>query len=189
MCIFCLAYSLASQRWRWPASAAAAALAFLLATAVWDRFSWPLPVAGVLLLAVIGLVRCLTPQPALSGQPARPPRWDLPARMVLAAAFVLALTDFAGALGPQLSGLLSPFPVFGLVLAVFTHHQQGAAASARLLRGVVSGSLAFAGFFGVVGGLVNAVPLGWVYLLATACAAGVNILAFRVENRIPGPAL
>jgi hypothetical protein len=43
--------------------------------------------------------------------------------VVLPAAFVVALTAFANELGPQFNGLLSPFPVFGLVLSVFIRYQ------------------------------------------------------------------
>src|SRR3989454_11684567 len=70
--------------------------------------------------------------------------------MAVATALVLALTATAAVLGPKLSGLLSPFPVFATVLAVFTHRHAGAAATQQLLRGIVLSSFAFSGFFVVV---------------------------------------
>src|SRR2546426_12048672 len=70
--------------------------------------------------------------------------------MAVATALVLALTATAAVLGPKLSGLLSPFPVFATVLAVFTHRHAGAAATQRPVRGIVLSSFAFAGFFVVV---------------------------------------
>ena len=45
-------------------------------------------------------------------------------------------------LGAQLSGLLTPFPIFGTVLSAFAHRQQGAAAAIQLLRGMALSLLA-----------------------------------------------
>ncbi len=109
--------------------------------------------------------------------------------MVLAAAFVVALTAFANGLGPQLSGLLSPFPVFGLILSVFTHHQQGAEAVRRLLRAVVLGSLAFGGFFAVVGIAVTSWALPWTYALATMAALSMSGLSFYLTRTAAAPRL
>jgi len=108
------------------------------------------------------------------------PRWDLPARMIIATLFVIGLTNFAMRLGPQLSGLLAPFPIFALVLAVFAHRQQGADASIRLLRGNVIGSLAFAFFFLVVGGFLTNLDIPLTYLIATLAAILVNGISLRL---------
>ena len=179
VCIFCLTYAVAARRSAWPVSAAAALAAFLAATAVWNGFSWSLGAAAAVLLGVIVLLTWRMRAPAAAASaPIPAPRWDLPARMIVATLFVLLLTTFANALGSQLSGLLSPLPVFGTVLAVFTHRQQGAAATARLLRGIVVGSLAFGAFFVVTGLCVDALPLPLTYLLACGAALGGSGLAF-----------
>ena len=107
-----------------------------------------------------------------------PPKWDLPSRMLIATIFVLALTTFANLLGPRLSGLIAPFPVFGTIIAIFTQRQQGREATARLLRGIVSGSPAYAAFFLVVGSLLPHLPIGWTYILATTAALCVSGLVF-----------
>jgi hypothetical protein len=182
MCIFCLTYSLAAQRTQWPGSAAAGILLFLAATALWNSLAWTLLPALGALLAAIGLVAWRLPAPAHSAAAFKPPRWDLPARMIIATTVVVLLTAFAAMLGPQLSGLLSTFPVFGVVLAAFTHHQQGAAAAARLLRGVVVGSLAFGAFFLVVGLGVTVLPLLATYLLACAAALACSGLAYYLTR-------
>ena len=59
---------------------------------------------------------------------------------------MLTLTAIAGWLGPQLSGLLAPFPIIATVLATFTHAQRGVDETLRLLRGLISGFGAFALF-------------------------------------------
>jgi hypothetical protein len=74
------------------------------------------------------------------------PRWDLPLRMMAAAALVLLLTSLASRLGAQLSGMLTAFPVATLVLAVFTHAQRGHQAVASFFRGLLQGLLSFALF-------------------------------------------
>ncbi|MDQ0904628.1 hypothetical protein QFZ22_000613 [Streptomyces canus] len=43
------------------------------------------------------------------------------------------------ALAPHLAGLLSPFPVFGVVMAVFTHRTHGASAAVSVLDGLIMG--------------------------------------------------
>ena len=63
-----------------------------------------------------------------------------------ALALVLTLTAVAGWLGPQLSGLLAPFPIIATVLATFTHAQRGPHEAQRLLRWLLGGYGAFALF-------------------------------------------
>jgi len=94
--------------------------------------------------------------------------------MTTATMMVLFITGGAEYLGPDWSGLLSPFPVFAFVMAAFSHRQDGAAAAHRLLRGVVIGSFAFASFFVVITLFVQRADLVFVYLLATSVACAVN---------------
>jgi hypothetical protein len=184
VCVFCLAYTLVSSRATWPVSAAAAMLMFLAATAVWNSMTWTLwPALGVL-VGVIALLAWRLPAPAFTTATSNPPRWDLPARMIIATLFVLLLTTVANVLGPQLSGLISPLPVFGGVLAAFTHHQQGAPAAARLLRGVVVGSLAFGAFFLVTGLCLTHLSLLWTYILAPCAALTAGGFSLFLAHRV-----
>ncbi len=106
-------------------------------------------------------------------QPAAPPRWDLPLRMAVATAFVVLLTALAPLLGAQLTGLLAPFPLFASVLTVFAHAQQGPAAASGVLRGLLLGLFAFAGFFVVLALLL--VPGGIALAFAAALSAALGI--------------
>jgi len=182
VCVFCLAYSFSARKCSWPVSAFIAISAFLAATFLWNRFTWLLLPAFAVLLLIIWLVARLIPLNPRLPKVANPPSWDLPARMIIAALFVLLLTTFANALGPQLSGLLSPFPVFGVVLACFTHSQQGAQAASNLQHGVVLGSLSFASFFLVVGLCLTRWGMAWTYPTASLAAILVGSLLYFITR-------
>jgi uncharacterized membrane protein (GlpM family) len=113
----------------------------------------------------------------------KPAAWDLPLRMVVATAVVLLLTAAARHLGPTLSGLLTPAPVFLLVMAVFAQRTEGAEASIRVLRGGVIGSFAFATFFLVVGALLGRLGLGATYVLASLAVLAINGAVLGVAGR------
>ena len=182
VCAFCLIYAISSGVARWPSSSVLAVAGFLAAAFLWKIASLPLWPTFALVLVVIAVVAGLMPRgEAEAGSPA-PPGWDLPARMAIAAAFVFGLTSAAGTLGPYVSGLVSPFPIFGLILAAFAHRGLGARAAARLLRGVVIGSFGFALFFLVVALLVTVLPVGWTYLLASLAAVAVNGISLRTAR-------
>jgi hypothetical protein len=75
--------------------------------------------------------------------------------MAVATALVVVITSAAPLLGPQLSGLLTTYPIYAGVLAVFAHSQRGGAAATQVVRGLCYGILAFATFFLAVGALVD----------------------------------
>src|SRR5712691_12062805 len=117
-------------RFSWAWCVAAATIAFAIATLVLGLA--PGDAAVTLVLAVSCLVIGLALMPRLAAKRSERvalPWWDLPARMLVATVFVLALTSAAPALGSRLSGLLSPFPVYAAVLCVFAHRLQGVAAA------------------------------------------------------------
>jgi hypothetical protein len=185
-CVFCLVYGLAALCWSWRVCSALALLAFLGCTALGNPVPWTLLSASLVLLGAILAVPRLMGRGAGPALPSAPPRWDLPARMVVATAFVLALTASARALGPQLSGLIAPFPIFATVLGAFTQHRQGPAAAVRLLRGVVVGSLAFISFFVIAGLGLGRGSLAAVYGLAalgSLATSGAAFLAVRGRAR------
>jgi hypothetical protein len=188
VCVFCLVYSLVSRKAGWLVSAVIAIAAFFGATFLWNTASLGLIPTIIIDVVVVGgiLLAIPTRQQAPEGAVATP-RWDIPARMLVATAFVVGLTTFAANLGAQLSGLLSPFPTFTTVIAVFTHHQQGADTAVQLLRGVVVGTFSFVCFFLVVAVLLPVVPMLWTYLAATAASIGVNSLALRFVRHSAQP--
>ena len=102
-------------------------VAFALATALLNQWSLP-PWAGFAgVLVGAGFCLRLIPAPTSRGEPVPSPAWDMPARLAIAAAFVVLQTGIAGWLGPQLSGLVTPFPIVVILLTAFAHHQLGEA--------------------------------------------------------------
>jgi hypothetical protein len=75
-------------------------------------------------------------------------------------------------LGSHLAGLLSPFPVFGAVVALFTHRAHGPHAATQALDGLLLGLIAPAVFF-----LVLALTLTTIGLTAFAIAAAAAFAA------------
>jgi hypothetical protein len=189
VCVFCLTYCFVAQVANWPVSAAVAIGAFLVSIFVWNIVGLSLlPAFGASIL-ICALILFFFPRRKAELQIAASPGWDIPARMVAAAAFVLFITTAANALGPQLSGLISPFPVFGVVIASFTHYQQGANAAGQLLRGVVMGSFAFSCFFLMVALLLPGVSMGLTYAAAVLAALAVNSIALRFLQKENPPIL
>jgi hypothetical protein len=103
-----------------------------------------------------------------------PPWWDLPSRAVATGLLVVVLTTAAAALGPELTGVLAPFPIATSVVATFALAQAGPGAAIATLRGVLRGLPGFAVFCFVVATLVErlggpaAFAIGTVAALATA---------------------
>ncbi len=184
LAVFCLAYGWAARRVGWAGSAAAGLGAFGACLAVLSAAPASLPAAFALVCVTLALVAALLPATTAGVSGVKPPAWDLPLRMAVATAVVLLLTAAARHLGPTISGLLSPVPVFLLILAVFAQRSQGPDASIRVLRGGVIGSFAFAVFFLVVGALLGRLGIGATYALASLGALAVNGATLSVGRRL-----
>ena len=94
----------------------------------------------------------------------------------IATLFVVGLTEASQQLGPHLTGLLSPFPLYALILAVFAHHFEGPAAAIRVLKGMLQGLFSFAVFFLIVAGLIEKAGTGPTLLLATELQRQISAL-------------
>ncbi len=183
---FCLTYAWLARRWEWPATFAASVAVFLIVTFALRPVTPPLlPLfACVLASFLLGLLLFPPTRPyRMFPTAAIAPRWEIPARMALATTLVLVLTGASTALGPRLSGLLSPFPVFVTILAIFTQRSLGAEATARLLRGVVFGLFAFASFFFALSMLLARTSLVGAFLGACLTAVLVQGATFSILRR------
>jgi hypothetical protein len=170
---FVVVYGVAAQRLRWPGALALAWLAFLAMTALASAVHLAATPALAVACASFVIGRAMLPSPSAGPSPAvvAPPSWDLPVRAGCAAAMVLAITAASAGLGPRLSGLLAPSPIITTVLAAFTHAQLGSDATLRLLRGMLTGFLAFALFCWTVALALPHTSTLAAFALAAAVAA------------------
>lgn len=187
---FVVVYARLAGRVFWGASMLAGWLAFAVATAAFSAVSLPagaaLGLAGAGLL--VGIVSLPRPGPGVRAHPA-PPAWDLPVRAGCALMLVLTLTAVAGWLGPQLSGLLAPFPIITTVLATFTHAQRGTDELLRLLRGLIGGFGAFALFCFTLAVGLRGLDIAAAFALASLLALltqGATIVLARGEPAAAG---
>lgn len=187
---FALAYGLVARR-----GAARAALlgcaAFTGATIVLSFLDSSAPATFALVLVVLAgafvVTRRRSPEPL--SEPTRLPRWDIPVRMLAATTVAVVITTLAPYLGSHLAGLLSPFPVFGAVVAIFTHRSYGPVGATQALDGLLFGLVAPAVFFVILALMLPAVGLV-AFAAATAAAfaaQGASMLAIPRDQQPRAP--
>ncbi|RZD82208.1 hypothetical protein [Streptomyces albidoflavus] len=158
-------------------------LAFTAATTLLAALNWPTIPTFLLVLAALATGAALT-RPTAAAEPASPtspPGWDIPLRMVVATGVVLGTIALAPVIGPDLSGLLSPFPVLGVVMTVFTHRTDSPTAARAVLDGLIMGLAAPVVFF-----LVLALALPSIGLTAFLVAA-ITALATQAATMFAMP--
>jgi hypothetical protein len=160
-------------------------LSFLLCVAVLSLFDPPPGVSLVAVGACFALGLMLLPAQAGSIAPASPPPWwDLPARGLAALALVVALTAASGRLGPELSGILAPFPIITSVLAVFTHAHGGIDQVRVLLRNFLVGFYGYAAFCFVLAVGLSSLGVAAAFCLALVVAFTVQAVSFALRSRL-----
>jgi hypothetical protein len=179
---FALAYAWAAVRSGWVAATVAGCAAFALATLGFERLSLPGLPAFALVTASLMLATVLMPKSRPADNRAAASRWDLPLRIVVATGLVLLLTGIAPAIGAHLTGLLSPFPVYAGVLAIFAHRQGGADAANNVLNGLLLGLFSFGAFFLLVAVGLSRFGIGLTFLLATVAALAIQGLTLRAAR-------
>jgi hypothetical protein len=166
----------------WPIAFGSGSVAFAVVAAALQQLAWSLAIAGagvcVSLAAALRLVRRGHARAAMPS----PPRWDLPARMIIATGLVLVITELAPILGPQWSGVLATFPVYAAILTVFAHRVSVTSAM-EVLRGLLLGLFAFAVFFVVLGMLIERAGVAVAFAAAIVSALAVQAVSFAIAVR------
>lgn len=172
---FGVTYAWTALHYRWYVCATAGVLAFVLVSSVLVTLH-PSPWVA-LAMALIGLQLAARLSPsAVFVNPGRAVSvWELPVRCLAAGALATTVALFAARLGPVGSGMLTIFPVMGMVLSVFSHIAWGGQGAIHLLAGIIKGLYAFVVFCLVL--TVALPPIG------TAAAFGI---AFGVAVLIQG---
>lgn len=180
---FSLAYAHAARHLPWWMCMAVGLLAW--GTAALCLSVRPLAPAMALVLALLTLVaapRCFPRHSGTVRSRSIGPV-ELGWRMLAGAVLTLAVTLSASHMGSHWSGLLAVFPILGLVLAVFSHRNQGAAFAAALLQAMVTGLYAFVAFcFSLAVALLQTTSR-WSFTIATITAIAVQIASKRLLTR------
>lgn len=175
--VFSVVYSWVAMHRGWLLSMLAGFFAYFACTYLLDMVNEPPLMGFVIVILVLVASIILMPRVGSGKASKRKLRWEIPARMVSATALVFLITGVAQILGPQLTGLLTPFPVYASILAIFTHKFDGGVQAVHLLKGVVAGSFTFAVFFLVISTTI----VSWGIAPSFLCAMGLSLLTHTVS--------
>ena len=190
---FMLVYGLIAASARWPLCLASGMVAFFAGAWAAEDPAWlqaaagggaaPLWMAAGLGLLALGIAYLLLPRPRGTPVLRALPWWDIPMRMITTGVLVTVIMLMADAMGPQLSGIMSTYPVIVTVVGTFTHHSWGREAVWRMLRGVTVSLVGFVAFFLIVGLALPGFGLIGSYFLATAVALAMTSGLFLLNRR------
>lgn len=184
---FIAAYATAAARWNlsWTGSLATAFAAYAMAILLIMAF--PLGSTAAFLSTIVAQwISLRSMRGQRSSDPAKqttPPWWDIPLRMTLAAALVVAVAALADAAGPRMSGLMTPFPIATTVLVVFTHRHDGAPAAAGFLRGLILGMSSLVMFFAVATVALPAFGMAIGFFWSTVASLAVSTGLWWLSRR------
>jgi hypothetical protein len=177
---YCVAYAAVARRVAWP-------VAILVALASWAAVAIAIrPLASFsdlvsLVLLGLAVVLSLRLLPNAHLPVSRTPAgWDVALRMGLGTIAVLAVTALAPLVGPTSSGLLATIPITTSVLATGTHAREGVDRLIGLLRGLLTGLLATAGFLALLS--LTLVPFGVVGSFGVALLAVLALQAIALRR-------
>ncbi len=177
---YALTYAWLATRFRWYIALAGSLLVFGVSTIFLQSMIFPLLPIFVAVCAAILLGLRLMPNEAVEEEEAQQGRWDIPARILIGTSFILLLTGSASLLGSRLTGLLTTIPLYVTILAIFAQRHQGPAAAAHVLRGLLYGLFAFAGFFVTLSLLLEKAGIAVSFLSALAVALAVQGISLWV---------
>ena len=175
---FCMAYTAASRR-GWQRGALLGAVGFAGSAAIVQALELPPTALFGLSAVLLSLARLAMPRAGVAFAKTLAPRWEIPARVILVTAIVVAVTSLATTLGARASGVAASFPWIGGALAVFAHRAHGAAAGVAVLRGMAIALYGFLAFFAVLGFVLTRMDLPLAFVAATAAALAVQTITLR----------
>jgi len=152
-------------------------LAWFAAVAALVRVAPTLAGALAISLGMLVIAPRLFPRPRGQWGTSAAPLHELLLRMAAGAGMVLAVTAAAETVGPAWAGLLSVFPVFSTVLAVFSQRASGPGFVVAMLRAMTGGFYAFLAFCAAVALLLPTQGIAASFLVAVAVAVAVQGVA------------
>ena len=180
----CLAYAWVCRSRSWPKALLISLAVFGAVTLFFDACRLPVEWQFLLIIpALFTIYRVMPPTAEIKVLPRGLPFWDIPARMIVATLFVLGLTGVSEKLGPHMTGLLAPFPLYVLILSVFAHYFDGPETVNRILKGMLQGMFSFIIFFMIIVKLIERLGIGMTFLLAITAALGLQALIAWARKR------
>jgi hypothetical protein len=168
---YALTYSWLAVKFPWQIAIAGSLLVFSISTTLLQNFTFPLLPVFLLVCVTLVIGLWLMPKDVIEKESEnKPGRWDIPARIFIGTSFILLLTGIAPYIGSRLTGLLTTIPVYVTILSIFAHRNQGPAAAAHVMRGLLYGMFAFTGFFITLSLLIERVSLAATFGAAIGAA-------------------
>jgi hypothetical protein len=172
---FCVVYAFCCVRMSWWWSASAGWIAyFVVAFALLSVNLSAVWIFAMVSVALVAILLTFPKPPPAESRSVSQPRKELWLRMATASVMVVTLTGVARMLGPTRSGILSAFPAYTTILAVFSH-RDGPAAAVRTLKGVTAGLYTAATFLLVLA--TSLMHLGGVWSFTLATISGLAVQA------------
>jgi hypothetical protein len=182
---FSLTYAWVSKKFNWLVSISTGVLVFAGMTMFLQGVTIPfIPLFfGVVAIIFVGLR--LMPKGQSAPPVSNPGAWDIPARILIGASFILLITGIAPYIGARLTGLLTTIPLYISILTIFSHRHQGHAGAVNVLHGLILGLFSFTGFYLVLGLLIERASLAVSFgsaILATLIVQGASLLLLRQRH-------
>ena len=163
-CCYCLAYAHSARRFGWAGSLALVAVCLSIAV----------PAACLRLLPDI---------PGTADMRRVQPPWRLPVQMFCGGLSVLILTELAGVVGEQWSGILLTFPIISSILTPFAHLSFGARAAVLTIRGLLAGFFGTSCFIIIIAVCLEPLGIASGYCIAALGALLTSILIMHCVNK------
>jgi hypothetical protein len=182
---YALTYAWVATRFRWYVALASSFTVFAISTTLLQNFTSPLIPIFFVVCAAIAMGLRLMPRDAVEEGEAPFGKWDIPSRILIGTSFILLITGSASFIGSRLTGLLTTIPLYVTILSIFAQRHQGPAAAAHVLRGLLYGMFAFAGFFITLSLLLERAGLAVSFLSAVLVALavqGTTLLILRQKH-------
>jgi|GEM_PF-358710 len=177
---FCFSYSAFSRNFTWLPTLVLSYGAYAITALFYNYVQLSLVVSYVVVIGSVLVALQFFPAPTGPPITARRLRYDILIRMVVATLFVVIITGLAKLLGPNWSGILTPFPILTSILAIFSHTLQGSSATIATIRGLVIGLFGFTTFLFLQAFWLNEYSVAVSFGMAFVVNALINLAASRV---------
>jgi hypothetical protein len=168
---FCLTYAWLARKFNWVITTFGSIIVFAGMTTLLQNIDIPfIPLFFAIVLVILIGLQLMPKQTELEVRQTTPSQWDIPARILVGTSFILLMTGIAPYIGPRLTGLFTTIPLYAGILTIFAHRHHGHAGANSVLHGLILGLFSFAGFYLVLGFLIQNTSLFISFGLATLSA-------------------